>query len=196
MTVTELPRPLLIRLGIVCSLAIVARFAVLKPAHASLDASRLNLVAQQQESASMDSEAIRAAMENADRILSVANRLESRLTTNAGSNWTANQFERLAAFHSVRIFRMSPRGSPRVDKKSEDGPRVIADEFSLEIGGAFAGVAAFLSDLEIEVGMLEIESLRMNGTSPDTVNASLDVIVYHLPKGEKLVETEEAGNGG
>lgn len=196
MNPTDIPRPLLIRLGLVCLLAIIGRFAILKPAHASLDASRMNLAAQQQESASMDSEAIRAAMENADRILSVAAALESRLTTSAGANWTANQFERLASSSSVRIFRMSPRGSPRIDKQAEDGPRVFADEFSLEIGGSFGGVAGFLSALEAEVGMLEIESLRMNGTSPDTVNASLDVIVYHLAKGETLIETEESGHGG
>ncbi|RMH28540.1 MAG: hypothetical protein D6692_05110 [Planctomycetota bacterium] len=196
MNPTHIPRPLWLRLAFVCLLAIIGRFAILKPAHASLNASRMNLAAQQEESASMDSEAIHAAKANADRILSVAGALESRLNTNAGANWTVNQFERLAASNSVRILRMSPRGSPGIDKRAEDGPRVIADEFSLEISGSFAGVAAFLSALEEDVGVLEIESLRMNGTSPDTVSASLDVIRYHLARGERLIETEEAGYGG
>lgn len=143
----------------------------------------------------MDSEAVRASAENAERILEVARRLETRLTAGDGVNWTVNQFERLAAVHAVRLLRMNPRGSPSLDNRAEDAPKVIADEYSLELAGTYSDIANYLSQLENTLGLVEIEGLRMNATEPDAVTASVDLLVYRLAPGQTLFEdTEEPGH--
>lgn len=174
-------QPLLLRLAVTCAFTAGAWIGIVKPARAAYDFRTEQLRAQQSEVEGVNARADDTTEATIARIDRVTQRMQTSLRLNQSAAEAIASFERTAADHAVRIRRTEPRGSDQARGNDKAATPLFVDRYFLELTGAYADIADYLSDLRENAGMLNVDAFRLSASPQGQVTAAVDITVFHIP---------------
>ena len=123
-------------------------------------------------------------------------RLAAHSEVSGGANSVHRRLEDAAGACGVDVQRIEPRPAPRLkeDKKGEHA-KIDVVAFTVEVSGAYARVAAFLSEIDTGIGLSRVSSVRLIPIAgEDRVAAVIETAHFRVePRAAESTPTPSSG---
>jgi len=183
----DLQKNFVIRLGVVCLVAIAARYVLTMPRVAETN-EREQFHRVHQRSIEEGWRSIERYGSEVDQKLVALDRLRTALFTRypeQESTQAHKAFQSAAEKHDLVVSRLEPLNRSIVRGESagiEDAIQVEKAQFRVECQGRFADVVGFVADLETAPSQVSITSFRLTPIDAQEVRAIMQIRTHHLLK--------------